>query len=170
MAFNLSSSTITKLPMFPAPTTAKERKTISSFVSGRGSSGDGEISRWQGQYLVLLIHCCGRICPTHSMTHQGSSMQVSTKYRLHAQTIRKIRDVSKSCRRAPAAKIHAAHDPTKWSGSLHLPRKFNLDVRLGSCAHGFTYRTRVKRSSAVLVVMDLEQKYCSLGIYLVLSV
>jgi len=74
MAFNLSSSAITKLPMFPAPTTAKERKTISSFVSGRESSGDGEISRWQGQYLVLLIHCCSRICPTHSMTHQGSSI------------------------------------------------------------------------------------------------
>jgi len=42
MAFNLSSSAITKLPMFPAPTTAKERKTISSFVSGRESSRDGK--------------------------------------------------------------------------------------------------------------------------------
>lgn len=39
MAFNLSNSVIIKLPMFPAPITAKERKTISLFVCER-SPGD----------------------------------------------------------------------------------------------------------------------------------
>ena len=42
MAFNLSNSVIIKLPMFPAPITAKERKTISSFVCERKSPGDVE--------------------------------------------------------------------------------------------------------------------------------
>ena len=40
MAFNLSSSVIINLPMFPAPITAKERKTMSLFVGERRSPGD----------------------------------------------------------------------------------------------------------------------------------
>jgi hypothetical protein len=35
--FNFSNSAIMKIPKFPGPTTAKERRTISSFVRERGN-------------------------------------------------------------------------------------------------------------------------------------
>jgi len=52
-AFNPSNSVIIKLPMFPVPITAKERGTISSSVSGRGSSRDVE-------RRTSSRSCCGR--------------------------------------------------------------------------------------------------------------
>lgn len=45
MAFNLNSSVTMKLPMFPAPTTAKERKTIALFVRERNGFEIGNEER-----------------------------------------------------------------------------------------------------------------------------
>jgi len=53
MAFNLSNSLTMKLPIFPGPTTAKERKTISSAACEKTGFRDGrngllmEAAQWR---------------------------------------------------------------------------------------------------------------------------
>ena len=66
MTFNLNSSVTTKFPTFPAPITAKERKTISSFAGGRRDSQDGDYvlpmgaAQLQVAYSTLSAHESGK--------------------------------------------------------------------------------------------------------------